>query len=194
MADFDQELDASGLNCPLPILRAKKTLAGMDTGEVDCRLDGLRARVAEEGPFEISRSDLSQAASGIDLRLGHIECGGVTQLPGLLRDCRDESWVAVADGGGEDTREKIQVLLSVGVPDSGPLGAGHYDGFRIEVSDTGEQELLLTLENLLASGGRCRCLHFFHLGLLRFRRLENFVAFQATREPGFGPGASSLID
>ena len=28
------ELDASGLNCPLPILRAKKTLASMDTGEV----------------------------------------------------------------------------------------------------------------------------------------------------------------
>jgi len=24
MADFDQELDASGLNCPLPILRTKK--------------------------------------------------------------------------------------------------------------------------------------------------------------------------
>jgi tRNA 2-thiouridine synthesizing protein A len=34
MADFDQELDASGLNCPLPILRAKKTLAGMDAGNV----------------------------------------------------------------------------------------------------------------------------------------------------------------
>jgi tRNA 2-thiouridine synthesizing protein A len=34
MADFDQELDASGLNCPLPILRAKKTLAGMDSGQV----------------------------------------------------------------------------------------------------------------------------------------------------------------
>tara|TARA_B100000674_G_scaffold492523_1_gene512738 strand:+ start:1380 stop:1610 length:231 start_codon:yes stop_codon:yes gene_type:complete len=34
MAEFDQELDASGLNCPLPILRAKKTLAGMDTGSV----------------------------------------------------------------------------------------------------------------------------------------------------------------
>ena len=34
MADFDQELDASGLNCPLPILRAKKTLAGMDSGNV----------------------------------------------------------------------------------------------------------------------------------------------------------------
>lgn len=34
MATFDQELDASGLNCPLPILRAKKTLAGMASGQV----------------------------------------------------------------------------------------------------------------------------------------------------------------
>lgn len=34
MPNFDQELDASGLNCPLPILRAKKTLNGMDSGKV----------------------------------------------------------------------------------------------------------------------------------------------------------------
>ncbi len=34
MADFDQELDASGLNCPLPILRAKKTLTAMEAGQV----------------------------------------------------------------------------------------------------------------------------------------------------------------
>ena len=34
MSDFDQELDASGLNCPLPILRAKKALNGMDAGQV----------------------------------------------------------------------------------------------------------------------------------------------------------------
>ncbi len=34
MAAFDQELDATGLNCPLPILRAKKTLSGMETGQV----------------------------------------------------------------------------------------------------------------------------------------------------------------
>jgi tRNA 2-thiouridine synthesizing protein A len=34
MADFDQELDASGLNCPLPILRAKKSLATMEAGQV----------------------------------------------------------------------------------------------------------------------------------------------------------------
>lgn len=34
MADFDQELDARGLNCPLPILRAKKALNGLQGGEV----------------------------------------------------------------------------------------------------------------------------------------------------------------
>jgi tRNA 2-thiouridine synthesizing protein A len=31
---FDQELDASGLNCPLPILRAKKTLNALTAGQV----------------------------------------------------------------------------------------------------------------------------------------------------------------
>lgn len=34
MAEFDQELDATGLNCPLPILRAKKALNGMQSGQV----------------------------------------------------------------------------------------------------------------------------------------------------------------
>ena len=34
MADYDDELDASGLNCPLPILRAKKALAGLEAGKV----------------------------------------------------------------------------------------------------------------------------------------------------------------
>ena len=34
MTEFDHELDARGLNCPLPILRAKKLLNTMATGEV----------------------------------------------------------------------------------------------------------------------------------------------------------------
>ncbi len=34
MMTFDQELDATGLNCPLPILRAKKSLTGMASGKV----------------------------------------------------------------------------------------------------------------------------------------------------------------
>ena len=34
MSDFDHELDVRGLNCPLPILRAKKMLNTMASGEV----------------------------------------------------------------------------------------------------------------------------------------------------------------
>ncbi len=32
--NFDSELDARGLNCPLPILRAKKSLADLTGGKV----------------------------------------------------------------------------------------------------------------------------------------------------------------
>lgn len=32
--DFDKELDARGLACPLPILRTKKALDGMTSGQV----------------------------------------------------------------------------------------------------------------------------------------------------------------
>jgi tRNA 2-thiouridine synthesizing protein A len=34
MSDFDKELDTSGLNCPLPIIKAKKEINTMKTGEV----------------------------------------------------------------------------------------------------------------------------------------------------------------
>lgn len=34
MAEFDRELDASGLNCPIPILRARKALVDMERGQV----------------------------------------------------------------------------------------------------------------------------------------------------------------
>jgi tRNA 2-thiouridine synthesizing protein A len=32
--DFDKELDARGLNCPLPILRCKKALAEISNGQI----------------------------------------------------------------------------------------------------------------------------------------------------------------
>lgn len=34
MAQFDKDLDVRGLNCPLPILRAKKALTGLASGQV----------------------------------------------------------------------------------------------------------------------------------------------------------------
>lgn len=32
--EFDKEIDLSGLNCPLPILRTKKALAELQSGQV----------------------------------------------------------------------------------------------------------------------------------------------------------------
>ena len=34
MTSFDHELDARGLNCPIPILRTKKFLTTVETGEI----------------------------------------------------------------------------------------------------------------------------------------------------------------
>ncbi len=34
MSDFDAELDATGLACPLPILKAKKAVAELNSGQV----------------------------------------------------------------------------------------------------------------------------------------------------------------
>jgi tRNA 2-thiouridine synthesizing protein A len=32
--DFDKEFDASGLACPMPIVKTKKALSGMESGQV----------------------------------------------------------------------------------------------------------------------------------------------------------------
>ncbi|MGI9303594.1 MAG: sulfurtransferase TusA family protein [Gammaproteobacteria bacterium] len=34
MTQYDKELDARGLNCPMPILRAKKALKDLQSGQV----------------------------------------------------------------------------------------------------------------------------------------------------------------
>lgn len=41
--EFDKDLDARGLNCPLPILKAKKALAEMTTGQI------LRVQATDPG-------------------------------------------------------------------------------------------------------------------------------------------------
>lgn len=34
MSEFDQELDVRGLNCPLPIIKARKVLNGLQAGQI----------------------------------------------------------------------------------------------------------------------------------------------------------------
>ena len=44
--EFDRDLDVKGLNCPLPILRTKKALAEMDSGQV------LRVQATDPGSLK----------------------------------------------------------------------------------------------------------------------------------------------
>ncbi len=67
MPDFDQELDASGLNCPLPILRAKKALNGMESGQI--------LRIVATDPGSIKDFDAFAKQTGNEL-LDSSEEGG----------------------------------------------------------------------------------------------------------------------
>ena len=70
MADYDQELDATGLNCPLPILRAKKTLAGMESGQV--------LRIVATDPGSVKDFDAFARQTGNELLASGEEDGKYT--------------------------------------------------------------------------------------------------------------------
>ncbi|MEO8134229.1 MAG: sulfurtransferase TusA family protein [Betaproteobacteria bacterium] len=57
--EFDQELDARGLNCPLPILKAKKSLTGMATGQV------LRIIATDPGAVKDFEAFAKQTGNGL---------------------------------------------------------------------------------------------------------------------------------
>ncbi|WP_151637954.1 sulfurtransferase TusA family protein [Noviherbaspirillum aerium] len=62
--DFHKELDARGLNCPLPILKAKKALAEMSSGEI--------LRVLATDPGSVRDFQAFARQTGNDL-VGHSE-------------------------------------------------------------------------------------------------------------------------
>lgn len=67
MAEYDRELDACGLNCPLPILRARKTLARMSPGEV--------LRVVATDPGSVKDFEAFSRQSGDELVESHEQDG-----------------------------------------------------------------------------------------------------------------------
>ena len=61
---IDRELDVKGLNCPLPILRTKKALSEMVSGQVLRVLANIMALPGVE--FESSQDVLNQATAGLE--------------------------------------------------------------------------------------------------------------------------------
>ncbi len=66
--EFQKDLDARGLNCPLPILKAKKALAGMESGQVLKVVSTDTGSVRDFAAFakQTGNELLSQATEGSD--------------------------------------------------------------------------------------------------------------------------------
>jgi TusA-related sulfurtransferase len=66
--NFDVEIDTRGLNCPLPILKAKKALAGMQSGQVLKVVSTDTGSVRDFAAFakQTGNELMSQATEGSD--------------------------------------------------------------------------------------------------------------------------------
>ena len=67
MSEFNQELDSRGLNCPLPILRTKKAMNTLTSGEV------LKVVATDPGSVKDMESFAKQTGNEI---VGSSEQGG----------------------------------------------------------------------------------------------------------------------
>ncbi|APZ41926.1 sulfurtransferase TusA family protein [Acidihalobacter ferrooxydans] len=67
MTDFTKELDARNLNCPLPILRTKKALADLNSGDV--------LKIVATDPGAVKDFEAFAKQTGNEL-LEHGEAGG----------------------------------------------------------------------------------------------------------------------
>jgi len=68
MTSFDKDLDVRGLNCPLPILRAKKALADIGSGQV------LRVQATDPGSVKDFQAFAKQTGNQL---LSHAEADKV---------------------------------------------------------------------------------------------------------------------
>ena len=68
MSDFDTELNCEGLNCPLPVLKTKKTIDGMSSGEL--------LKMTATDPGSVNDMDSWSNRTGNEL-VSHAENGGI---------------------------------------------------------------------------------------------------------------------
>ena len=68
MSNFDAELNCEGLNCPLPILKTKKTIDGMSSGEL--------LKMTSTDPGSVNDMDSWSKRTGNEL-VSHADNGGL---------------------------------------------------------------------------------------------------------------------
>ena len=68
MSNFDTELNCEGLNCPLPVLKTKKTIDNMSSGEI--------LKMTATDPGSVNDMDSWSKRTGNEL-VSHLEDSGV---------------------------------------------------------------------------------------------------------------------
>ena len=68
MSNFDTELNCEGLNCPLPVLKTKKTIDGMSSGEL--------LKMTATDPGSVNDMDSWSKRTGNEL-VSHAEDSGI---------------------------------------------------------------------------------------------------------------------
>ena len=126
---------------------------GVQARSCECRFDRFRAAVEKEGAAQVARRDLRQAPRGFDLAIVDIERRQVAHTGRLFLHGGDHGGVTVAQRGGEDAGEGIEVFAPVEVPHPATRPFG--DGQRLVVQrlHAVEEVTLLLGEDVGASQG-----------------------------------------
>lgn len=119
---------------------------------LDGRLDGLCARVHGQDHVEAKRlgDDLGKARKDIIVKGSRAQGQGA----GLVDEGLDELGVAVALVDGAVGRQKVEIVLALGVPDVAALGLAEDDGQRVVVVGG---VLVLGLDALVGRGVDAVC-------------------------------------
>jgi hypothetical protein len=97
----------------------------MTASELDGALDRLGAGVAEE--YLASKRPLGQPSRKAHRRLGVVEVAHVHEPAGLVLHGPNHGWVAVPHLGDGDSRQEVQVLVALVVPEPRALAADELD-------------------------------------------------------------------
>ena len=100
-------------------------VAAVLAGQLDGRLVGLGAAVAEEGL--IGKGVVAEQLRQFDLLRDLIIIGTMNQLCGLLLQSRNDLGMTVPQIVDRHTPEKIKVLFAIGIPQAAPFSPDRHD-------------------------------------------------------------------
>ena len=123
-------------------------------GEQQGSVVGLGTRGGEEHPSVGDARQIADQFGQLDHRLGEIESRRVEGAGGLVGYRSGDFRYVVAEAGGEDPPEEVEVPLAFGVEDVAALPPVHGDGLLVVEGQPGGQDLAVALQEFGVGGHR----------------------------------------